>query len=225
LAVSALVVLALALFGALGLGSTPATSVEAMRVPAPLPTTTTVEPTTTKTVALALLEPDLTDLGTTTSSTVPQTTTTEASSDEATDSATATAPPPSGATTTTEPATNAGPSPDSEAGFAARINGFRSDKGHSELTRDGSLDSRARKWAERLAADGSLSHSDLGTLLPPWSAAGENVGTGGSVSGVFDALKASSGHRDNMLGDYTHFGVGVWIDSRGTLWTAHVFTR
>jgi uncharacterized protein YkwD len=35
----------------------------------------------------------------------------------------------------------------------------------------------------------------------------------------------SSGHNTNMLGEYTHMGIGVWIDGNGTVWTAHVFTR
>jgi uncharacterized protein YkwD len=76
-----------------------------------------------------------------------------------------------------------------------------------------------------MAGNGDLSHSDLSSLLPPWSAAGENVGVGGSVKGIFGALADSSGHRANMLGDFTHFGIGVWVDSEGRIWTAHVFTR
>ncbi len=225
-ALSALALLVMAFVGLVNLEPRPATSVEAMRETAPLLTTTTVAATTTEPVALALLVPDLTDHGTTTSSTVPTTTTTGAAEDTASDSSTATTKPRSGdKTTTTEPSSDAGPSPDAEAGFASRINSFRADSGLAELRRDGSLDSRAREWSERMAGKGSLSHSDLGSLLPPWSAAGENVGSGGSVSGVFGALVDSSGHRDNMLGDYTHFGVGVWIDSEGTLWTTHVFTR
>jgi uncharacterized protein YkwD len=54
---------------------------------------------------------------------------------------------------------------------------------------------------------------------------GENVAVGGSVSSIFGGLTASSGHNANMLGDFTHIGVGVWVDSSGTLWTTHVFTK
>jgi uncharacterized protein YkwD len=111
-----------------------------------------------------------------------------------------------------------------EADFAAAINSFRSSEGLAKLTRDGSLDSEARAWSKRMAQRGGLSHSDIGRFLPPWSAAGENVATGGSVSGLFDALVGSSGHRANMLGGYTHFGIGVWVDESGTLWTTHIFT-
>ena len=128
--------------------------------------------------------------------------------------------------TTAPPVTiQAGPNGEFESQFASKVNGLRSGDGLADLTRDGSLDARARAWAERLASNGGLSHSDLSDLLPPWSAAGENVGSGGSVDGLFGSLAASSGHRANMLGDYSHFGVGVWVDSSGTIWTAHVFTR
>jgi uncharacterized protein YkwD len=76
-----------------------------------------------------------------------------------------------------------------------------------------------------MAAQGSLSHSDLGRFLPPWTSVGENVAVGGSVSSIFGGLTASPGHNANMLGDFTHIGVGVWVDSSGTLWTTHVFTK
>ena len=123
------------------------------------------------------------------------------------------------------PAPQGGPNGEYEAQFASRINDFRAGSGLASLSRDGSLDARARSWAEQMAGNGSLSHSQLGNLLPPWSAAGENVGMGGSVDSIFGALAGSSGHKANMLGDYTHLGVGVWVDSSGTIWTAHVFTR
>lgn len=129
-------------------------------------------------------------------------------------------------TTTTAPAVSqAGPSGEFESQFASRINKLRTGSGLDALSRDGALDSRARSWAERMAEQGDLSHSKLASLLPPWSAAAENVGMGGSVKGVFNSLAGSSGHKTNMLGDYTHLGVGVWVDGSGTIWTVHIFTR
>jgi uncharacterized protein YkwD len=135
------------------------------------------------------------------------------------------------ATTTTvpppppPPEVQAGPNAEFESQFASSINSNRSGNGLGPLSRDGSLDARARSWSEQLAAAGGLSHSNLGSLLPPWAAAAENVGMGGSVGAVFDSLVGSSGHQANMLGDYTHYGVGVWVDSNGTIWTTHLFTR
>jgi uncharacterized protein YkwD len=138
-----------------------------------------------------------------------------------------TAPPASSPPTTSPPATTAGPTHDSgaEGQFASSINSYRSSNGLPALSRSGSLDSYARNWALQLVENGSLSHSNIGSLLGEWSAVAENVGYGGSVGGVFEALVGSSGHRANMLGDYSHIGVGVYRDSDGTLWTAHVFAR
>jgi uncharacterized protein YkwD len=133
----------------------------------------------------------------------------------ATEATTTTAPPP--------PPDPGGANAEFESQFASLINSYRSNNGLAGLSRDGSLDSRARSWSEQMAAAGGLSHSNIGSLLPPWSAAAENVGMGGSVGAVFDALAGSSGHRANMLGGYTHFGVGVWVDSAGVIWTTHVF--
>jgi len=76
-----------------------------------------------------------------------------------------------------------------------------------------------------MAANGGLSHSNIGSLLDPWVAVGENIAVGGAVGGIFDALVASSGHRENMLGDFTHMGIGVWRDGQGALWTCQVFAR
>ncbi len=231
-ALSILAIAVMAFLGVINLNPEPATSVEAIRqVASPTTTTTAVVLTSLAPSEPVPLKPDLTDLGTT-STTIATTTTTappvETKSAEPPPASTA---PPSGSkpaattTTTQAPVSKGGPNGDFEADFASKINSFRSGEGLGKLKRDGSLDSRARKWAERMASKGKLSHSDLGSLLPPWSAAGENVGVGGSVGGVFDALKGSSGHRSNMLGDYTHFGIGVWVDADGMVWTAHVFTR
>ena len=115
--------------------------------------------------------------------------------------------------------------PDYESEFRSLINSYRSANGLAGLSSNGDLNGRARWWAKAMAQEYGLSHSNLSSLVPPWSGAAENVGRGGSASGIFSMLKDSTGHRANMLGDYTHFGIGVWIDSNGTLWTALVFTR
>lgn len=112
-----------------------------------------------------------------------------------------------------------------ESEFAGRIAAVRSANGKDGLNRDGSLDAYARSWAKKMAESGSLAHSNTSALMPPWTAVAENVGQGGSVSQVFDLLAGSSGHLANMLGDFTHMGIGVWRDSGGTIWTAHVFAR
>lgn len=156
---------------------------------------------------------------TTTTTAPPATTPTTAASSGKAKSSQTTSPP------TTKATSQAGYLSSAESDFASKINSYRSANGMASLKRDSSLNSYARSWAKKMAQSGKLSHSNIASLLPPWSSAGENVGTGGSVKAIFGALKSSPGHRANMLGDFTHFGVGVWRDGSGVLWTAHVFTR
>ena len=143
----------------------------------------------------------------------------------------ATTAPPAASTTTLAPATtttapqSGGFNSAHESSFASLINSHRSASGLSALSRNSSLDAEAREWSKQMAANGSLSHSQLGRFLPPWSSVAENVAVGGSVSSIFGGLTGSPGHNANMLGDFTNLGVGVWVDSAGTIWTTHVFTR
>jgi len=137
--------------------------------------------------------------------------------------------------TTTTTATTQPPSPpttvtpefrsDYESEFHGRINSLRASNGLPALARNGSLNARARDWAKTMAESGGLKHSNIGSLVPPWTAAAENVGKGGSVSSIFSLLKGSGSHVSNMVGTYTDVGIGVWRDAGGTLWTVHVFAR
>lgn len=113
-----------------------------------------------------------------------------------------------------------------EAEFARLINGYRSSHGLAPLARHSGLDSYARNWAEYMADNNKFGHSDISQLQSQgWGFAAENIGRGGSVKGIFDKLKSSAGHSDNMLRDVTHFGIGVYVDGDGRIWTAHVFAR
>ncbi len=138
--------------------------------------------------------------------------------------------PPTTTTTTAPPSpppttATAGFRADYEKDFYNRINSLRASKGLTALTRNGSLNSYARDWAKHLASIGKLAHSNLGSLVPPWQAAGENVGMGGSVDAIWAVLVSSGGHVSTMLDNYTNVGIGVYQDETGTLWTVHVFTR
>lgn len=113
-----------------------------------------------------------------------------------------------------------------EAEFARLINGYRSSHGLAPLARHSGLDSYARNWAEYMADNNKFVHSETSQLLSQgWGFAAENIGRGGSVKGIFDKLRSSAGHSDNMLRDVTHFGIGVYVDGDGRIWTAHVFAR
>ncbi len=178
----------------------------------------------TKSLVLSEIEVALTQEAANRSTTTTVTTTTAPVEESSTSTPNTTAP------TTTQP-----PSPpatgqgefrsDYESDFHGRINSLRASSGLPALARNGSLNARARDWAKTMAESGSLKHSNVGSLVPPWSAAAENVGNGGTVSSLFGLLKGSGGHLANMVGNYTDVGIGVWRDSSGTLWTVHVFTR
>jgi uncharacterized protein YkwD len=75
-----------------------------------------------------------------------------------------------------------------------------------------------------MAATGTFAHSNISSLLGPWSTVGENIAKGGEVGAMFAALTNSSGHYANMVNAaFTSIGVGVWVDGSGTLWVTNVF--
>jgi len=130
------------------------------------------------------------------------------------------APPPAAA-----PAPVAAPVSGDGASFLADLNALRSGQGVSPLARNAELDSLAQSWAETMAADGSLRHSELiyDVIAGVWTSAGENIGYGPSATAIFDGLKASPGHLDNMVNPaYTSVGIGT-VRADGVLWTAHIF--
>src|SRR5690606_33750489 len=58
---------------------------------------------------------------------------------------------------------------------------------------------KAQEWAEKLASEGKLYHSNLGDGMSGWCNLGENVGYGANVASIQDAYMRSSGHRANIL--------------------------
>ncbi len=109
--------------------------------------------------------------------------------------------------------------------FVSKINGLRASKGLGALSVDGRLSGVAQAWAEKMAAANKISHNPaLGSVPGNWTKVGENVGTGGDVDAIFDALVASSGHYRNMVeGSFNSIGVGVAVGSDNRIYTSHVF--
>ena len=113
--------------------------------------------------------------------------------------------------------------PTPEAEFLNHINYVRSTVGEEFLTEDLGLQAYAESWAITMAHSG-FGHSDIEQLLGPFGIVGENVGYGHSPSQITTALYYSPSHRANMTeGRYTRLGIGVYVDSNGAMWTAHVF--
>jgi uncharacterized protein YkwD len=201
-------------------------SVDPGLVSLPVPSTTLPDPTNTPSAPTTTAAPVTTTaapLSTTTlpapsTTTVPPPTTTAAPATTAAPTTTV-AP-----TTTTAPAGTGEFSASAEADFFGRINSLRSSIGAAGLAADASLNNYARWWARQMAITGDFAHSNISSLLGPWTIVGENIGYGPSVSPVFSALVNSPSHYANMVDTrFTAIGVGVYVDASGYLWTAHIF--
>ena len=104
------------------------------------------------------------------------------------------------------------------------INDARAANGRGRLALSDSLSRRAHRHSERMADAGSIFHSclDCGRSRS-YSTMAENVGVGGSLGAVHNALMASSGHRENILGpDFQRVGGGV-VRRGGRVWVTELF--
>src|SRR3954463_4200729 len=78
------------------------------------------------------------------------------------------------------------------------INIMRAQVGAPPVAIDPFLVNYARGQAQLMAAQGGLSHSDLGSRLAGWSA-GENVGYGSTTNQIHDAFVADAPHYAIMV--------------------------
>ncbi|WP_167000619.1 CAP domain-containing protein [Mumia sp. ZJ430] len=111
--------------------------------------------------------------------------------------------------------------------IASLANDARAAQGASPLARNAALDAVARGWAHQMASNGSLSHNpDVADEIPSgWRRVGENVAQGyRTAAQMHSGWMNSSGHRANILGDYTDIGV-AFIESGGTTWGVQVFAN
>ena len=93
-------------------------------------------------------------------------------------------------------------------------NATRAAAGIPALTLDPALSSVARQWASSMAAAGAISHNAglKGQIGSNWSKVGENVGFGGSVKAIYDALLDSPSHLRNILDpEFERVGLGVVV--------------
>ena len=125
------------------------------------------------------------------------------------------------------PASAATAAPVLDTTFSSLLNTLRTTLGLGTLTIDNELSGIARNWSVQMANSGTLSHNGaLSSQATGWAMLGENVGTGGAVTQIFNALVASPPHMKNMSnGQFTRIGIGTVTDGGGRLWTTHVFMR
>ncbi len=115
----------------------------------------------------------------------------------------------------------------SDAAQALRlINDYRAAHGLPTLTQAADATAKAQQHANDMAAQGRLFHSSslASGIQPGWSALGENVGVGGSVSQIESMFQASGPHNANLLSPNSNqVGVGVARGANGQLYVTQFF--
>lgn len=107
------------------------------------------------------------------------------------------------------------------------INGDRNSRGLPALVPHWDLEDDAAVQTARQVQQGKIFHTaDLSSIIDGgWSSIGENVGVGPSVSSLHNAFMNSPGHRDNVLGDYSHVGISAKTDSYGQIYITIIFMK
>jgi uncharacterized protein YkwD len=107
------------------------------------------------------------------------------------------------------------------------VNDARAAYGIPGLMIHGQMNDKAQAWAERMAAEGRIFHSDLVSGAPAgWTLLGENVGVGYSLQQIQDAYMNSAPHRANILDRrFTHVGYGVARGADGRIYSVQYFMR
>lgn len=89
-------------------------------------------------------------------------------------------------------------------------NAYRAQNGRPALKSMALLDIVAQTWTQYMASTGDFRHNLQYFLQFPGdpSAGGENIAVGYTPESVVAGWIASDGHRANLLGNYTHIGIG-----------------
>jgi uncharacterized protein YkwD len=114
----------------------------------------------------------------------------------------------------------------SAAQLISLVNSYRSAHGLGPLSQASDATAKAVKHSQDMAAQGRMYHSSSMSsgISGGWTALGENVGVGGSVSQVESMFEASGPHSANLLNDaFTQIGVGVVQGDDGQLYITQFF--
>ena len=107
------------------------------------------------------------------------------------------------------------------------VNASRLANGLGPLRLTPAMNQVALNWANQMAANGSMSHNPSYTSQIPtgWTRAAENVAQGyPTVAAMHTAWMNSSGHRANILGDFTDIGI-AFVSSGGATWGVENFGK
>jgi len=117
---------------------------------------------------------------------------------------------------------------DQEIYVLGEVNKVRAAAGLSPLTLDPSVSEIARDWSQQMASGGFFEHrpgAQLNQLLPQgWQRWGENIASAPDIFWAESSLEASPGHYENMVGPFTHVGIGV-VTNGSQVWLTQVFVR
>jgi hypothetical protein len=114
----------------------------------------------------------------------------------------------------------------SEDSLLARINEERGAQGLAALASHWDLVDDAEAHSQAMMATENLHHNpNLGSVTTGWVSLGENVGVGPTVGSIHTAFMASPPHRGNVLGDFTHVGIGAVRASENRMWVTVVFMK
>jgi len=127
------------------------------------------------------------------------------------------------------------PAPSAQQQVVDLTNARRAAAGLPALTVDGRLSNAAQDHSNDQAARDRMSHtgsngSNAGQRITNagyrWASYGENVAAGySSATAVMDGWMGSSGHRANILGQFTNVGVGLAYAADGTPYWTMVVAR
>lgn len=119
-----------------------------------------------------------------------------------------------------------------EDALTEMVNTARKEQGLPALVRDRALDDLARAHALQMRASGLVAH-DAGDGMPRdrienagvgFREMGENVAKARTVALAHRALWASPSHRGNLVHPrFDRMGVGVVVDTEGSVWVAQLF--
>nr|WP_243751914.1 CAP domain-containing protein [Leucobacter weissii] len=104
----------------------------------------------------------------------------------------------------------------------------RSDAKLKPLKASKKVQTVAQNWSAVQARKKKMHHNPNGSKQIPkgWRKYGENVAAGhASARSVVSAWHGSEGHRKNMLGDFTHIGVGLAYSEDGVPYYTQVFGK
>lgn len=113
------------------------------------------------------------------------------------------------------------------AQILSEVNAYRADEKLKPLKETSAMDAVAQDWSVQMASEQEMYHNpDFSQQIPKgWTRAGENIAAGFEYDEVTTAWYNSPGHRANMLGDYTHIGIGYGYADDGRAYFTQDFGK